>query len=243
MKQRAQQQGALAGLEPFAPQPRRLEMRPDGAWLIDSGSTNGTVVNGLRVETHRLESHDLVRIGDTLFRYAPEAIYRYKAYRIDGSVAEKERPFRHTIREPALVGGLQIDALLERIDKVSRTELSVVITGESGTGKELVARAIHDLGPRANGPFIAVNCAAISESLVESEMFGHERGAFTGADRGARALPGDRGLRRRGGPLRGSPVSLARDRRSERPGRIRAAPARRAPGTLAGPRRHPARCR
>lgn len=78
--------------------------------------------------------------------------------------------------------------MLRQVDRVVTTELSIHIHGESGTGKELVARAIHDLGPRKDGPFVPQNCTAIPPTLFESELFGHERGSFTGAVRTTEGL-------------------------------------------------------
>lgn len=85
---------------------------------------------------------------------------------------------------PAIVGRHpRLRTALTLLRKVAPTDSTVLLTGESGTGKELFARALHALSPRARGPFVAVNCAAIPETLIEAELFGHEKGAFTGADR------------------------------------------------------------
>ncbi len=79
-------------------------------------------------------------------------------------------------------GGPAMRRVFDTLRKVAPTDLTVLVRGESGTGKELVAQALHELSPRKGRPFVAVNCAAMARELVESELFGHERGAFTGAD-------------------------------------------------------------
>jgi len=87
-----------------------------------------------------------------------------------------------SIRATALVfEDAKSNALLQRIQLVAPSEANILIIGETGTGKELIARHVHQLSNRADGPFIAVNCGALTDSLVESELFGHEKGAFTGA--------------------------------------------------------------
>jgi len=101
---------------------------------------------------------------------------------------EADEPEVHTFTEPltllhpSLVG--QSDAMgqvYQAIRRVSDSQATVLLRGESGTGKELVAKAIHLEGPKAKGPFVQLHCAAVTETLLESELFGHERGAFTGA--------------------------------------------------------------
>src|SRR5204863_1573149 len=83
---------------------------------------------------------------------------------------------------PDLVGSGDKMAIVRRtVEKIAASDTTVFVAGESGTGKELIARAIHRLSKRANGPFIKVNCGALTETLLESELFGHEQGAFTGA--------------------------------------------------------------
>ena len=97
--------------------------------------------------------------------------------RSQGGHVEAERPV------PAMIGKAPaMQEVFRTIGRLSRSSMTVLITGESGTGKELVARALHEHSPRAQRPFIALNTTAISAELLESELFGHERGAFTGAD-------------------------------------------------------------
>src|ERR1700691_3941752 len=89
---------------------------------------------------------------------------------------------RPTIRATALVFEDPASRVLEaRLNRIAPSTANVLIVGETGTGKELAARFIHDASPRRSSPFVAVNCGAFVESLIEAELFGHERGAFTGA--------------------------------------------------------------
>jgi two-component system response regulator FlrC len=103
--------------------------------------------------------------------------------------ALERRRLRHRAEQSGAAAGspdlIAVDpamrAVVEQLDRVAGTAATVLLLGESGTGKEVAARALHRRGPRAEGPFVAVNCAAVSPQLIESEMFGHEKGAFTGA--------------------------------------------------------------
>lgn len=98
--------------------------------------------------------------------------------------ASLSRSLAATEARSDIVGrGAAMSALWEMIRTIAPTDATVLITGESGTGKELAARAVHAASRRAQGPFVAVNCAALTESLLASELFGHEKGAFTGADK------------------------------------------------------------
>jgi two-component system response regulator PilR (NtrC family) len=87
----------------------------------------------------------------------------------------------NSIKRPILGKSQSVEALKKMITRVASSKTNILIIGESGTGKELVARALHELSPVAGGPFIAVNCGAIPETLIESELFGHKKGSFTGA--------------------------------------------------------------
>jgi two-component system response regulator HydG len=98
-------------------------------------------------------------------------------------VAEERLGFRNLIGKSPVM-----QQLYDLLERVSATSSPVLLYGESGTGKELVARALHHGGPRARAPFVAVNCAAIAESLLESELFGHQKGAFTGATESKKGL-------------------------------------------------------
>ena len=103
-----------------------------------------------------------------------------------GRLTEETDRLQRQLSYQGLLGGLvgpspAMQEVFSTIRQVAPSKAAILITGESGTGKELVARAVHDLSPRKNNPFVAINCAALPESLMESELFGHEKGAFTGA--------------------------------------------------------------
>jgi pSer/pThr/pTyr-binding forkhead associated (FHA) protein len=146
----------------------RIEAR-DGLWqAVDLGSTNGTFVGGARVGRAEIGLGVVLRLGDA------EVVLE----RRDEPEPSRREPFEGMISSDPAMG--QVFDLVER---VGASDAPVTILGETGTGKELVARALHARSPRAAGPFVPVNCSAIAESLVESELFGHEKGSFSGAER------------------------------------------------------------
>ena len=158
-----------------------------GEFRIRNTSASGAVlVNGIPVEERTLVHGDEVRIGETLFLflvYEAETPPEFRLQREIERLEMENRRLQATINvEHDMVGNSPaMRAVYQFISKVAPTDSTVLIHGESGTGKELVARAVHRNSRRAGMPFVAINCAAITETLLESEMFGHEKGAFTGA--------------------------------------------------------------
>jgi DNA-binding NtrC family response regulator len=140
-----------------------------GVRIVDCGSTNGTLVHGIAVEAAGAPAGAVLQLGRTRIRVS------------DGDEVTLPMHDRDVLaglrgRSPAM------RRLMAAVERAAGSDVSVLVVGESGTGKELVSRALHDLGPRAGRPFVAVDCGALAPSLVASELFGHERGAFTGAD-------------------------------------------------------------
>ncbi len=146
-----------------------IQFTERGYLLVDLGSTNGTFLDGRRIERAYLSPGSQIRAGSSLLTFSP----------LDEEVTIEPD------REGELCGmvgqSVKMRQIFGLIKKIAPMDVSVIIQGETGTGKELVARAIHDLSGRKKGPMEVLDCGAIPPNLIESELFGHEKGAFTGA--------------------------------------------------------------
>ncbi|MGE0706406.1 MAG: sigma 54-interacting transcriptional regulator [Planctomycetota bacterium] len=166
----------------------RIERQGARYVLRDLESRNGTRLNGVPVDEAELLVGDRVAIGGVRLRALPEPAGGEEPAAGPQGGATRElslepQPLPGAIEgEEAWIGeDPRVAELLRRVARAAPAEASCLVLGETGTGKELVARALHDLSPRRRGPFLAVNCGALPAELIESELFGHERGAFTGA--------------------------------------------------------------
>ena len=168
---------------------------PDGSGLdflreID-GSTNAEIVlitgNGTvdaAVEAIRHGAADYLTKPPDLARLQAVLLNVVRRQQLKGEIGSLRHQLRTLGRFGALIGGsAPMQACYDLIGRVAPTEATVLVTGESGTGKELVAETVHRLSRRKDHPFVALNCGAVSPTLLESELFGHERGSFTGAGR------------------------------------------------------------
>ncbi|HEY6562845.1 MAG TPA: sigma 54-interacting transcriptional regulator [Polyangiaceae bacterium] len=146
-----------------------VELGQSGFRIADLKSTNGTFVDGVRIIEAFLQGGEIVRMGATVFR-------------VDLLVAPENTPVDVRTSFGNLVGGsAEMRRLYPLCERLAASSLPVVIEGETGTGKEVLAESLHMLGPRAAKPFVVFDCTTVAPSLLESELFGHERGAFTGA--------------------------------------------------------------
>ncbi len=146
-----------------------LDARPDGLRVTDLSSTNGTTVNGVAVFDALLKGGELLRIGGTTIKVD------VVGESAPGSVSSAMR-FGRTIG-----GSVEMRRLYPLCERLAASMMPLLIEGETGTGKEMLAEALHECGPRASGPFVVFDCTAVPSNLLESTLFGHERGAFTGA--------------------------------------------------------------
>jgi DNA-binding NtrC family response regulator len=152
-----------------------------GDWHIPTVVMTDDVRRSTAMEFMRRGAHDCIRKPPSLVEFKVIVGRAYEHALIKKELESMRLTMGRTQGCDQLVGSSgRAQVVYDLIRRVADLSASVLITGESGTGKELVARAIHNTGSRAKQPFIAVSCGAIPETLIESELFGHERGAFTG---------------------------------------------------------------